>query len=142
MENLNSTFWLGLAAAIPFSIVANLITPKIQQWLSKGNETKFAKRVAERKAEYEHIVKLTKNPVALHTHLLQQILSIAFFTSFIIAISSVISIIGLDPIGKLFEIGGAISIAKICINSIRDANRVREFDRYKAQIESEIGKIE
>ncbi len=141
MEDLNSSFWLGLAAAIPLSIVANLLTPKIQQWLSKRSESKYAKRVAELRSEYERVEKLTKNPDALHTYLLQQILFIAFFTSSVIAITGVLSFAMATSLGKLIEISGAISIARFCIEAIRDANRVRKFDRYKERIESEIGKI-
>ncbi len=138
MENLNSTFWLGLAAAIPFSIVANLLTPKIQQWLSRRSETKFAKRVAELRLEYERVVNLTKSVDILHTYLLQQILFVVLSAAFVIAISRVFSFIGA---AEIFEIGGAVAVAKICIDAIRDVNRVREFDRYKERIESEIGKI-
>ncbi len=94
MGDLNSGFWLGLAAAIPLSIVANLLTPKIQQWLSERSEKKSAKRVAELRVEYERIENLTKNPIVLHTYLLQQILFIVFFTSFAIAISGIFFFIG------------------------------------------------
>lgn len=150
MEELNSSFWLGLAAAIPLSIIANLVTPRIQNLLSKRSEAKSAKRIAELRAEYERVLALTKNADELHTHLLQNILFITFFTAFFGAISGALFAVGsflpnspqLFQLGQLIAVAGAVGVARICIDAIRDTNRVRKFDSYKARIESEIGKIE
>lgn len=150
MDELNSSFWIGLAAAIPLSIAANLLTPKIQQLLSKRSDAKTAKRIAEIREEYERVLGFTKNPDALHTHLLQNILFITFFTAFFGAISGALFAAGsfvqnsqpFFQLGQVAAVVGAVAVARICIDGIRDTNRVRQFDWYKARVESEIGKVE
>ena len=150
MEDLNSSFWIGLTAAIPLSIAANLLAPKIQQLLSKRSDAKTTKRIAEIRTEYERVLGFTKNPDALHTHLLQSILFITFFAAFFGAISGALFALGsfVPNSSRFFQLGqvvavlGAVGIARICIDAIRDTNRVRQFDRYKTRVESEIGKIE
>lgn len=150
MEELNLSFWLGLAAAIPLSIGANLVTPRIQRLLAKRDEKKSEKRRAELRAEFERVKGLTESRDLLHTHLLQNILVITFITSFFGAIAAALFALGnfFPNVRSLFQLGqvtavvGGVSVARICLDAIRDTNRVREFDRYKAKIESEIGKIE
>lgn len=150
MEELNVSFWLGLAAAIPLSIGANLATPWIQRLLAKRDETKSEKRRAELRAEYERIKGLTERADKLHTHLLQNILFITLITSFFGAIAAALFALGnffpnvrsLFQLGQVIAVGGGVSVAQICLDAIRDTNRVREFALYKAKIESEIGKIE
>jgi len=49
-------FWIGLAVAIPLSIVANLVTPAAQNWLANRNTRLDYKRQEER-AEMDRLIK-------------------------------------------------------------------------------------
>jgi len=49
-------FWIGLAVAIPLSIIANLVTPAAQNWLANRNTRLDYKRQKER-AEMDRLIK-------------------------------------------------------------------------------------
>jgi len=48
-------FWIGLAVAIPLSIIANLVTPAAQNWLANRNTRLDDKRQKER-AEMDRLI--------------------------------------------------------------------------------------
>ncbi|MRR50335.1 MAG: hypothetical protein EG825_05385 [Rhodocyclaceae bacterium] len=149
METLDINFWYGLAAAIPLSVVANLLTTRIQNVLARRDEKKSAKRREELLLQYARVLKLTKSPAELQIHLLHNILVITLVTSFFGVISGLLfALRSFFPnasqflqLGQVMSIVGGIAVITICMDAIRDTNRVRKFDLYKASVEAETGPI-
>jgi len=83
MESINTSFWIGISAAIPLSVVANLVTPRSQQWLARRNASRAARRSNELREELESIEKLTSEPGRLQIFLLESVLLITLLTSVI-----------------------------------------------------------
>lgn len=143
-------FWLGLAASVPLSILGNLLTPNFQNFLAKRSSEKSKKRVKELQKEFERIKNMAENPEKLHTYLLMSILLVTFATASLGAISGALFLFSsllksprfLYSAGQLIAISGATVIAKICFDSIRDANRARNLEKYKERLEADIGTLD
>jgi H+/gluconate symporter-like permease len=149
MENINYTFWLGLALAIPLSIIANIFTPKLQQSFAKHSQSKAKKRIAYLQEIIEEHKDLGSSPEKLHTFLLESILLITLLTSVFAAISgSIFALSSIIPdnriislLGQLVSAFGAATISKECFSTLIKSKRAKRFTQYQEEIEKEISQL-
>jgi hypothetical protein len=66
---VNTGFWVGLAVAIPLSIVANLATPAVQNWLADRNKRLDDKRQKQQE-EMGELIKLLRSNVMAYANFL------------------------------------------------------------------------
>ena len=132
MENLNSAFWIGLAFAIPLSIIGNLLTPKIQNLLATRSESAAKKRAVITLLEQERINRFIKKPQYLYIYLLGAIVSATFLGSVVGVFSGLFflaSSFSDRPImyasGQFFAIFGGLLVAKICFDAINTIGKVK-----------------
>lgn len=70
------TFWLGLLASVPLAVLANLLTPWLQDRWARRNYDRARRRVAVRERELAKVASIRGTPGALTEHLLVTVLSI------------------------------------------------------------------
>ena len=149
MDSLNTSFWLGLAAAIPLSILANLLTPRIQRALARRSEARAARRAAQIQAELEEIERLTKEPGRLQTFLLESVLLITLLTSAVgvlagvfFTLSNLLGISGLfASMGQLVAVAGGVMVMKECIEVLRKSRRARDAEKFKTEVQAELREL-
>ena len=66
-------FWLGLLFAIPLSIIANLLTPNVNRFLLRWNETRRASYERKTAEEQEEITRILSHPFRFYGYLLKLI---------------------------------------------------------------------
>jgi di/tricarboxylate transporter len=139
MFEFDSKFWVGLALAVPLSIVANLLTLKVQNIISGFSSNYDKKRKLELTLETETIEKFIKKPHELYIFLLSTLLGATLLSSVIGVFSCMFFLTAsLTPssynnsIGLFFIIFGGLLVAKICLDAIKIVikykARVRELD--------------
>jgi hypothetical protein len=129
----NGQFWLGLAFAIPMSIIANLFTPKIQDWLSRRSKAAGEKRKAVRAKEQSRIDDFVKDPIRFNSFLLITVVASTMLGSGIGVFTAVLYMMGTIAEGRLgaliaqaISVFGGLIITKICVDAINIAVKVRD----------------
>lgn len=149
MESLDTSFWIGLAAAVPLSVLANLFTPKIQQALARKSKARAFRRSAQIKAELEEIERLTSEPGRLQTFLLESVLLITLLTSAVGVISGLFfafaNMYGASPyltaLGQFVAVGGGVGIMRECLDVLRKSRRARDTEKYKVKVQKELSEL-
>ena len=149
MESLNTSFWLGISAAIPLSIAANLLTPKIQQKLARRNAVLAAERSSELREELASIERLTSEPGRLQTFLLESVLLITLLTSgfgvFSGSLFAMSSFFGASvlftSLGQLVAIIGGVMVMKECLTALRKSQNARNIEKFREKVESQLKEL-
>lgn len=149
MESLNTSFWLGIAAAIPLSILSNLLTPRIQQTLARRSEARATRRSAQIKAELDEIERLTSEPGRLQTYLLESVLLITLLTSGVGVVAGIFFALSnmlfasqlFASIGQLVAVAGGVAVMKECIDVLRISRRARNAEKYRAEVQTELDEL-
>ena len=150
MENLNTSFWIGISAAIPLSIAANLLTPWIQQLLAKRSATRAAERSKQLREELESIEKLTVEPGRLQTFLLESVLLITLLTSafgvfagFFFAMANVFGASEIfASMGQLVAIVGGVLVMKECLSALRKSQNARNSEKFRERVQAQLKELE
>ncbi len=128
----NGQFWLGLAFAIPLSIIANLFTPKIQDWLSRRSKAAGEKRKSVRAKEQSRIDDFVKDPILFNSFLLITVVASTMLGSGIGVFTAVLYMMGTIAEGRFgaliaqaISVFGGLIITKICVDAINIAVKVR-----------------
>jgi hypothetical protein len=150
MEQLNLSFWLGLAVAIPLSIAANLLTPRVQQWVGRRSSVKAERQSKLLLSQMEELERLTSEPGRLQTFLLESVLIITLLTSMCGVLSGVLfACVGffpstarlLLPMGQLLVVGGAIVVGRECIDTLRKSSRARNIEKFRVQVAKQLAEL-
>lgn len=133
-EWLKDINWaLSLLAAIPLSIVANMITPKVQNWFGRRSGDKARKRIDELEHELDNIEKFIENKENFYLYLVRQGFIILMLLGIGNLVSSIIPIIS-GVFGSIFYL---IAINK-GLKSAQLIENVTNFDSYKDKINAQI----
>lgn len=124
-------WWVSLFAAIPLSIIANILTPYVQNWLAKKSTKKAQKRLKELQSELDTVSDFVNNKDSLHLHLTRSFFIVLIF----IGLGGTISYIPF--VGSVFYL---IAILR-AVDSIQLTKKVQDFDNFKSIIESQIAEI-
>jgi len=122
---------ISLLAAIPLSIAANLLTPKVANWWSQRSDSKKAKRREKLKAELERIRNIASNKETLH---FENTLTL-FKTLALIAMGGAAEM--LDPISALFYLLAIIVIDR----HITLIKQCKDFVEYEKQAQLQIDSL-
>jgi len=147
MEQLDLSFWLGLAAAIPLSIAANLLTPRLQQWAARRNSVKAASHTKALQKELKTIEELAVSRLNLHTFLLESVLLITLLSSMFGVLSGILFTLSrflplLASAGQLVAVIGGIFIMRECMDAIRKSRGARNFKKYSADVAEQLAELE
>lgn len=132
MDGFNSAFWIGLALAIPLSILGNLLTPKIQSWLATRSEAAAKRRIATAEREKARIAGYIEKPQRLYIYLLGAIVSATLLGSIVGVFSGLFFLAGslaehpvMYAAGQFLVIFGGLLVAKICFDAINTIGKVK-----------------
>jgi hypothetical protein len=86
-------FWVGLALAIPISIVANLLTHRVQQLLLRLVTWRSARRIRSTEREFNRIFAFHENPALFRVHMSSVVLSAIVLTAILFVFAGVFVIV-------------------------------------------------
>lgn len=148
MKSLDASFWIGLALAIPLSILGNLATPWFQQFLSRQSERRAKAHVEELLSELSEIEELAKNPSILMLDLLREVLFIIFITTAAVVVFGTMAwLSNLYPTNKwlsvtpLVLISLGIMISKYSFDALIKARNVRHLDKHREVIKRRLKEL-
>lgn len=121
-------WWITLLAAIPLSIIANILTPIVLNLAAKRSIKKSHKRTKELQNEIDTITNFVNNKESLYFHLTRSFLIILILLGLGNAIYGVGTIFYLMAIIKAW-------------NCIQLTKKVQYFDDFRTNIESQIAEI-
>ena len=139
LENLGKIDWaISLLAGIPLAIISNLLTPRIQNWLSFLSESKKQKRYKVLEEELTKIKLLAESPEKLNYETYIAIISILMWLSIgsIMVAFPYIDILT-SPIAAIFFLN-AIMLATKHISVLK---RCRDYEKYLKEIKEELKKL-
>ena len=162
MENINwlLTLLVGAFISIPFGIITNLVTPKIQTYIDKRNLSSRGKTLAQLKNEYDRIKWLHDNPhelqLRVNIRLAHGIAGVYLFLFFLIGflISSYIaSISNSSPSIQIGAVVASMFLALILFIIFNigegrmmklhgDLTRIRDFEEYESKHLAKIAELE
>jgi hypothetical protein len=138
--NSDGQFWLGLAFAIPLSIVANLFTPRIQDWFSKRSAASAARREATLSREQARIDEYSRNPTRFNSFLLTTLVVATMLGAGIGAFTALLYMMGTIANGRVgamlaqaLSIFGGLLITGICLQAAKISIKVREARNSEAE---------
>ena len=151
LDIFNQINWIiSLLAGIILSIIANLFTPSIRNWLAKISKSRSSARVEELKLDLEEISEYANSPSKLSLLISHTIIQVLIFFSLASAIASLGTAMPfmlwsvdvrfyeaeyISPLylllSSLLYMTGVINAQKIS----RMITKVRNFDEYKSKME-------
>ncbi|GGA14327.1 hypothetical protein [Okeania sp. KiyG1] len=143
-------FFLGLFLSVPFAILANLLTPKIDKFLSSRNSQieKFLssrnsqlkqKRIIKIKQEYQKVKQYYENRMMLVEYLLANILETISLAVVIILYITVIDSLfpasmSANSLSKIFVILGSLVIVNWTTNALKIYTKVKHYNDYQKEV--------
>ena len=139
LETLGKVDWaISLLAAIPLAIASNLLTPRVQKWLSSRSETKKQKRYGVLEKELTKIKDFVETPEKLNYETYISIISILMQLSIgSIMIAFPFIDIFTAPVATLFFLN-AILLANKHIVVLK---RCRDYEKYLKEIQEELKQL-
>ena len=165
---LRASWWLAILLAIPLSIIANLVTPHIQEWLNYRTEAQAIERVAILNEEYLLTEKFSNDEVLLTNYLISVVIKAALYLSFTLMINYILGFIinYLDRItiastihsherwrywniivflGRglhtLIAIIGMLLILNLCLDGLEMYTNVEQFELFKERNRLEVDSL-
>jgi len=147
---------IGILLAVPIGIVVNLATPRIQEWLTNRPKVSAAKRMSSLQSELAEVSRLHDNT----EEFLLTTISTAFLALLFLSIGNAAwalpaSIInapwGLPAVESVLGFVNFVSsiiaflfflfTILVCLNFIQLISKIRNFEKYKEDIEARIEQI-
>jgi ribosomal protein L17 len=156
--------WISVALAIPLAVVANLATPKFQQWLdtraSKGKERKTEKEQKKRQAQLVNLEKelietesLISMPAKLTNQNFNALLKVSLYGAFGALYGSLFSFVGeLGSWDGIFGMAGRLGaqcttlfvsmlIFTTAAKALKTNRRINEYATYKEETEKLLNEL-
>jgi ABC-type multidrug transport system fused ATPase/permease subunit len=136
---------IGLVFSIPVGIFANLLTPRVQEWLERRAITTHGKTLARLKSDYERIKNLHSNGVLLQLVMTRYVVrSVAFLVFFV---PGLFAIQFLENPTTKFLLYALIFFAAYITgftsdNIVSDITRLIRFEEYESQVLAQISQLE
>lgn len=136
LDAIGKVDWaISLLAAIPLAIISNLLTPKVQNWLSTRSESKKQKRYSVLEKELKKIKLFVENPEKLNYETYIAIITILMWLSIgSIMLAFPFIDIFTAPIATIFFLN-AIMLANRHILILK---RCRDYEKYLKEIKEEL----
>lgn len=149
MPSLDTSFWIGLALAVPLSLAANLLTPLVQRYISTRSDQQAQKQVDQFLKELSELDELASDPLKLVVDLLREILIIIFLvaaaavfyaaTAWLSQVFPSIAILKSGP--PLTLILFAATIANFAMEAAIRARNVRHIEKRRGHIKRQLSKL-
>jgi hypothetical protein len=154
METFKQINWLvSLVVGIALSILANLLTPYVQNWLATHSTGRALKRIGELEEELKEVSIYAESPAELSAYLLLSIVRLLVY----FCMASAFATLGSLPLtmmpgfyeitGLIYALIGLMSSLLYLLGVIRGqrtlriVQRVRRFPEYKKEIEDTISSL-
>jgi hypothetical protein len=158
-------FFLGLALSVPFSIISNIYTPRVQSWIANHSNSRAQKRLNLLADELHELNGLAQYREVLNARLISDVLRVTLVTA-ITAIASGIffaianGLTGPDgprlvqlfgykvtvtsifaTSGTVVGILGSVVVVIICLNALRLRQKVYSLKEYGTEVVAEMDKL-
>jgi hypothetical protein len=160
-------FLLGLLLSLPASILANIYTPRVQNWLAERSLVRSTRRVEALREEVALVTSYRQEPAKCQEFLLGTVLRAIYATSvggivavgFFIAGQASTAIVYprfyvpytilrfsvsdlLTMLGQLVGLLTALFLVRVCSSSLQVLNRVQNFTKYQKAVDAVLSKLE
>lgn len=145
------TILIGAMLSIPFSVIANLLTPKIQIWWERRSLSTQGKTLARLKSDYERIKQLHDNSTILQLTVFSWIIKgfIALFLVILIVIivplitstNNLISVVLSVILVLMIPVLATVILWRLMALDT-DLTRLRHFEKYTADALAQIDSLE
>ncbi|MFM2584786.1 hypothetical protein [Vibrio campbellii] len=126
---------ISLLAAIPLSVLANLLTPNIQNWLGRRSEKRSKKRLKQLEEQRETFIKYNENRTLFLIESTSVVLKVIVLIGLGNALNSIPIFWEVSNVAAALAYLMSVNIALPHLNLI---NRLKNFDLYNEKIESEM----
>jgi hypothetical protein len=137
---------IGLFLSIPISIIANLLTPRIQNWLDKRAVSTRGKRLEQLKREHNHVVALRNDPSLLQLTVSRAIVDALARLFFLVVAFPILSSLLSDQSWGTVILGlftlFALLFSDRLNDLVRNLTRLIEFDKYDRETAAKIAEFE
>lgn len=158
-EQLKTSWWLAVLLAVPLSIMANLLTPPIHNWLSDRSTEQAIERLTDLEKEYSEVSKYASNKPAFNSYLLSVVIKSALYLAFIMIINRLLSyaasfidapesalnknktFLTLHTLYALISIVGLLLIFNLCNSAQKMYDNVEQYGNYSMSVKSEISRL-
>ncbi|MGB6096555.1 MAG: hypothetical protein WBF95_09705 [Comamonas thiooxydans] len=150
MDQLNFSFWFGLALAIPIGIFVNLVTPSIGQWWAKRNRSRSLQQTKALKRELLKIEQIAKEPGQHQVFLLEAVLLLTLLTSAFGVMTGLFFALsnlafsgskGLAIGAQFTSIFGGVLIAREVIDTLRRSKQIKNIDKYREEVATKLKEL-
>ena len=161
---LKASWWMGLVLAIPLSIVANLLTPPIQEWLTTKSNTASVRRLHEVERETSRIAAFHKDKLSLTNYLLLAITKSGLYLALVMILNHFLGLLMMyiyssktyktgdikvmevslnvaRTLHGLIAIFGLILILNLCKEAVSTYTKVHNFEQYQLEVQEEIQRL-
>ena len=158
--NWTVTILVGAALSFPVGILANLLTPRVQDWLVERSITSRGKTLERLTAEYERLCRLRDHPSRLWLRATQlvllslgSILTVILVATYILFAYTVLTNLVSSPFRELFtQVAPVLFYILVpilatlgclaIITFLRDITQLLEFEEYEKRILARIAELE
>ena len=136
---------LPLILAIPFGVLANLLTPQIDSAISRRSKSSALNRLNKRHEDLGFVMDLATNKAHLAYHYIALFLRAVLIVVIVSVVNAVLSLmigflttIGLHPpinlwiLTYIVDLVGAIIVIRLIISGLRDIEKIRNIEEYKS----------
>lgn len=150
MDQLNFSFWLGLALAIPISIFSNLITPSASQWWAKKSKSRSALQAKALIRDLRDVEHIAAEPGRHQIFLLESVLFVTLLTSFVgIFVGGLFALSTLVFGGskafalaaQFFPIVGGVLVIREILDTLRKSKQVKNVDAYRKEVAAKLQEL-
>jgi len=149
---------ISILIALLFSIIANLVTPSIRNWYAKFSKKRSSARVEVLKSELEEVSKYANSTSELSLLVSTSILQVLVIFSMASAVATFAAIMPfmaknvldsdrlmMELMSPLYYFLSSLSYVLgvfMASNTLKITSRIRNFDKYKSNIEKSIIDLE
>ena len=145
--SINQAFWIGLAIAIPLSIVGNLLTPLVQRGWASRSEKSRSKQLAVKLKEYELLQRYAAHREEFNDFQFTVILKITLINAFAGGASALLSSFGSgffivrlgidsDALGNSFFVAANFVVALAALITINIARQAWRYNHAVKDLEA------
>lgn len=153
--SLSTEFWIGTALAVPLSIIASLLAPRVQSWIDKRGAKASEKRRAEIEEEFREIKSFKSDQSLFYVYLLEAGIRIAFYTALFGLLSGmfflatqIVASIDLELMkssirvfsvfssaGQFIALIGTLIVFRVAMQAISKIQKYRNYESYAKEVE-------
>lgn len=136
---MSTDFWLGLLLSIPLSVLANILTPKLETLWAHHSQRCAKKRLQKLRRDLDAVQRYRDDSQAFTEYLLITVIKVAYVTGsvgvFSIIVNTFVPGSFSSIASRLLSILAGLLIVRVSSQAIDTSQRVRNYDDFQKAIE-------